>query len=89
MARVSKRGCALRAAGRQGETQCEVRRYRAGIYARLSSGQGAKDPSGAGRAFACESIEVQIAIAKKYAEEWNRRQTGEVIDVVACYTDLG
>ncbi|MCM1539049.1 MAG: recombinase family protein, partial [bacterium] len=36
-----------------------------------------------------ESVEVQVEIAKKFVEEFNGQKTGEVIDVVECYTDLG
>lgn len=57
-----------------------MRRYRAGIYARLSSDQDIKKN---------ESVEVQIEIARKFVEEFNQKNTGEVIDVVECYTDLG
>ena len=55
----------------------EKQRYKAGIYARLSSGQDEKK----------ESIEVQIEIARKFVEEFNR--SGEVMEVVGCYTDVG
>lgn len=62
------------------------RKYKAGIYARISAEQGKKTNS---RTNKNESLEVQIEIAKKYVEEFNRKGTGEVIDVVQCYTDLG
>ena len=58
----------------------EGKTYRAGIYARLSSDQDQKKN---------ESIEVQIEIAKKFVEDYNRENTGEFIEVVQCYTDLG
>lgn len=56
----------------------EKQRYKAGIYARLSSGQDEKKK---------ESIEVQIEIARKFVEEFNR--SGEVMEVAGCYTDVG
>lgn len=81
MGRVSKRGIALRkAAGRQTGASHGDKRYKAGIYARLSSDQNIKKN---------ESVDVQIEIAKKFVEEFNGQKTGEVIDVVECYTDLG
>ncbi|MDE6054017.1 MAG: recombinase family protein [Lachnospiraceae bacterium] len=81
MGRISKRGLAGgRAAGRRTEAGRVDRRYKAGIYARLSSDQDIKKN---------ESVEVQVEIAKKYVEEYNRQKTGEVIEVVECYTDLG
>lgn len=76
MGRVSKR----KAAGRQTELPVEDKRYKAGIYARLSSDQDEKKN---------ESVEVQIEIAKKFVEEFNLKKTREVIDVINCYTDLG
>jgi len=69
-----------------------VKRYRAGIYARLSSDQGCR---ACGQARSCEqdrkneSVDVQVEIAKKYVEEFNQRKNGEVIEVIECYTDLG
>lgn len=81
MGRISKRGFALRkASGQQAEARRDELRYKAGIYARLSSDQDIKKN---------ESVEVQIEIAKKFVEEFNGQKTGEVIDVVECYTDLG
>lgn len=76
MGRVSKRKTVAQEIKRipEGKT------YRAGIYARLSSDQDRKKN---------ESIEVQIEIAKKFVEEYNRKNIGEVIEVVQCYTDLG
>lgn len=80
MVRISKRNSALRkAADRKAKTVREDMRYKAGIYARLSSAYGQNN----------ESVEVQVDIAKKFAEEFNRQKTGEVIDIVECYTDLG
>lgn len=81
MGRVSKRGFALgKASGQPTEARRDELRYKAGIYARLSSDQNIKKN---------ESVEVQIEIAKKFVEEFNGQKTGEVIDVVECYTDLG
>jgi hypothetical protein len=76
MGRVSKR----KAAGQQSVVAGNIKRYKAGIYARLSSDQDIKKN---------ESVEVQIEIAKKYVEEFNQKNTGEKIDVAECYTDLG
>lgn len=36
-----------------------------------------------------ESAATQIEIAKKFVEQLNQEKTGEVIDIVRCYTDLG
>lgn len=81
MGRVSKRGSSLRkAAGQQSVVAGNIKRYKAGIYARLSSDQNIKKN---------ESVEVQIEIAKKYVEEFNQKNTDEKIDVAECYTDLG
>lgn len=81
MGRVSKRGSSLRkAVEQQPVVSSNVRRFKAGIYARLSSDQDIKKN---------ESVEVQIEIARKFVEEFNQKNTGEVIDVVECYTDLG
>lgn len=77
MGRVSKRG---KTTNTRTELSMEKRRYKAGIYARLSSDQDEKKN---------ESVEVQIEIARKFVEEFNRNKTGEVIDVIECYTDLG
>ena len=76
MGRVSKR----KAVEKQFVASSNVRRYKAGIYARLSSDQDLKKN---------ESVEVQIEIARKFVEEFNQKNTGEVIDIVECYTDLG
>ncbi len=76
MGRVSKR----KAVEKQFVVSSNVRRYKAGIYARLSSDQDLKKN---------ESVEVQIEIARKFVEEFNQKNTGEVIDIVECYTDLG
>ena len=53
--------------------------YKAGIYARLSSDQNLKKN---------ESVEVQIEIARKFVEDWNRSHADR-IEVAECYTDLG
>ncbi len=76
MGRVSKR----KASGRRTEAMRDEQSYKAGIYARLSSDRDIKKT---------ESVEVQVEIAKKFVEEFNGQKTGEVIDVVECYTDLG
>ena len=76
MGRVSKR----KSASRQADAGCKSKRYKAGIYARLSSDQDLQKN---------ESIEIQVEMARKFAEEFNRQKTGEVISIVECYTDLG
>lgn len=76
MARISKR----KAAVQQLLLIANVKRYRAGIYARLSSAQDIQKN---------ESVEVQIEIAKKYVEEFNQKNTDEMINIAQCYTDLG
>ena len=81
MGRVSKRGNSLRkTAGVQTEQNVKVRRYRAGIYARLSADHDERKN---------ESVEVQIEIARKYVEEFNLKNTEEIIDIIDYYTDLG
>lgn len=81
MGRVSKRGNSLRkTAGVQTEQNVKVRRYRAGIYARLSADYDERKN---------ESVEVQTEIARKYVEEFNLKNTEEIIDIIDCYTDLG
>lgn len=81
MGRVSKRRSASgKASGHQTGASRGDKRYKAGIYARLSSDQDIKKN---------ESVEVQVEIAKKFVEEFNGQKNGEVIDVVECYTDLG
>ena len=82
MGRISKR----KASGQQTEARRDELRYKAGIYARLSSDHGCK---ACGQASKNESVEVQVEIAKKFVEEFNGQKNGEVIDVVECYTDLG
>ena len=57
MGRVSKR----KAVEKQFVASSNVRRYKAGIYARLSSDQDLKKN---------ESVEVQIEIARKFVEEF-------------------
>ncbi len=87
MGRVSKRGSSLRNSANQQPVVCNnVKRYKAGIYARLSSDQGYKACRQASKN---ESVEVQIEIAKRFVEEFNQKKTGESIDVIQCYTDLG
>lgn len=76
MGRISKR----KTTGKQTVPYQEGRRYKAGIYARLSSDQDKKKN---------ESVEVQIEIAKKFVEEFNGQKTGDNIEVIECYSDLG
>ncbi|MCI9108807.1 MAG: recombinase family protein [Lachnospiraceae bacterium] len=54
------------------------KRYKAGIYARLSADIDEKK----------ESIDVQIGIAEKFVEEFNRNNK-EKIDIVGHYCDIG
>lgn len=76
MGRISKRKAA---------SSCETgalstkKRYKAGIYARLSSDQNIRKN---------ESMEVQVQIGKKFVEEFNQKGQ-EIMDIVDCYCDLG
>ena len=54
------------------------KRYKAGIYARLSVDVDEKN----------ESINVQIGIAEKFVKEFNQKNK-EAIDIVGHYCDLG
>lgn len=54
------------------------KRYKAGIYARLSVNREGKN----------ESIDVQVEIAKRFIEEWNECHSDRM-EVVNCYKDLG
>ena len=74
MGRVSKRTFAPAVAAKEAKI-----RYKAGIYARLSSDQDRKKN---------ESVEVQVKIAEKHIEELNREGT-ERIEIIDRYTDLG
>ena len=92
MGRLSKRGASWRKSecGRP-EISGKKKRYRAGIYARLSSSQGKE---GCGKrdcepARKMESIKTQIEIAEKFVEEFNSQKSKEAIDIIRCYTDLG
>lgn len=76
MSRVSKR----KAVVQKSVVGSNVKRYKAGIYARLSADHDIKKN---------ESVEVQVKIAKKFVEEFNQKNIDEKIDVVECYTDLG
>lgn len=55
-----------------------ARYYRAGIYARLSSGQDPKKN---------ESIQTQIEIAEKYIETWNQGHKDKMA-IIDRYTDV-
>lgn len=93
MGRISKRSRASDGtdAAAQGE-KC----YRAGIYARLSApqGQGAQavlEDSGdnkESKSFLREGLEVQIQIAEKYVEDWNRHHKDK-IEIIGRYADDG
>lgn len=74
MGRVSKRTSAPARADKETKA-C----YKAGIYARLSSNQDRKKN---------ESVEVQVKIAEKYIEDFNREGT-ERIEIAERYIDLG
>lgn len=76
MGRISKR----KSSGQKQGVCASGKWYKAGIYARLSSDQDIKKN---------ESVEMQIEIAKKYVEEFNRKNTEESIEIIQCYTDLG
>ena len=73
MGRVSKRTSAPAVAAKEVKT-----RYKAGIYARLSSDQDRKKN---------ESVEVQVKIAEKHIEELNREGT-ERIEIIDRYTEM-
>ncbi|MBS6396556.1 MAG: recombinase family protein [Clostridiales bacterium] len=75
VARISKR----LAAQKNVQKTVQKIRYKAGIYARLSSDQDTEKN---------ESVNVQTAIAEKYVEDWNRKHT-EQITVADRYIDLG
>lgn len=75
MGRTSKR----KAAKRKLMENCEKIRYRAGIYARLSSYQDIKKN---------ESVETQKEIARKFVEEFNQNKDGEHIHIIGYYTDV-
>lgn len=77
MGRISKRKASREAGPAAGKQN--GKKYRAGIYARLSSGVDEEKN---------ESIDVQISIAKNFVEEFNRKQ-GEWIEIAKCYSDLG
>lgn len=74
MGRVSKRTAAPAVAAKEAKI-----RYKAGIYARLSSDQDRKKN---------ESVEVQVRIAEKHIEGLNREGT-ERIEIADRYIDLG
>lgn len=74
MGRVSKRTFAPAVAAKEAKI-----RYKAGIYARLSSDQDRKKN---------ESVEVQVRIAEKHIEELNR-EGAERIEIADRYIDLG
>ena len=77
MGRKSKRLHAL-AGTAEKKPDSTGKRYKAGIYARLSVSREEKN----------ESIEVQVEIAKRFIEEWNERHSDK-IEVAGCYKDLG
>lgn len=89
MGRVSKRGDSASgdfkgdrsiSAGGSGKTAAgRKKRYKAGIYARLSADINERKS---------ESIDVQEEIARKHVERLNRGGQ-EVIDIIGCYSDLG
>lgn len=95
MGRISKRGSFLAniSGENTGSNVNSVRngagnwrkRYKAGIYARLSA-DIERDSGGTPKKK--ESIAVQIRIAEKFVEEFNRKNK-EVIDIAGHYCDLG
>ena len=81
MGRVSKRRSSLDKLNTRTTIGSHTgKRYKAAIYARLSSDYDKKKN---------ESIDVQIEIAKKFVTEFNQKKMGEIIDIIDCYTDLG
>lgn len=78
MGRTSKRihGNNGKITGNSGGRDCV---YKAGIYARLSSGQGREKDV---------SIETQIEIAEAFVQSWNDSQPDK-IEIVERYVDLG
>ena len=95
MGRVSKRGISSasisngntvgnsnRGANAAGSGQ---KRYKAGIYARLSA-DIERDFEGISKKK--ESIDVQIGIAEKFVQEFNRKNK-DVIDIAGNYCDSG
>ncbi len=88
MGRVSKRGvssASISNGNTVGSSNTGVnaagsgqKRYKAGIYARLSADVDEKK----------ESIDVQIGIAEKFVQEFNRKNK-DVIDIAGNYCDIG
>lgn len=67
-------------------TGIRQKRYKAGIYARLSvdrEREPGKSPEKK------ESIDRQIKIAERFVEEFNRKNNKEAIDIADYYCDLG
>jgi DNA invertase Pin-like site-specific DNA recombinase len=81
MGRVSKRGISNAAVAMEKKSAAAggKKRYKAGIYARLSADINERKS---------ESIDVQEEIARKHIERLNQGGQ-EVIDVIECYRDLG
>ena len=82
MGRVSKRTFAPAVEAKETKV-----RYKAGIYARLSSDQDSKPLKGH-KGSKNESVEVQVRIAEKHIEKLNREGT-ERIEIADRYIDLG
>lgn len=81
MGRVSKRRASTTAAAMKKKSTSAggKKRYKAGIYARLSADINERKS---------ESIDVQEEIARKHVERLNQGGQ-EVIDIIECYRDLG
>lgn len=81
MGRVSKRGVSNAAAAMEKESAAAGRkkRYKAGIYARLSADINERKS---------ESIDMQEEIARKHIERLNQGGQ-EAIEIIECYRDLG
>ncbi len=81
MGRVSKRGVSNAAAAMEKESAAAggKKRYKAGIYARLSADINERKS---------ESIGVQEEIARKHIERLNQGGQ-EAVDIIECYRDLG
>ena len=78
MGRTSKRKGNAAIIGRSETSVKKV--FKAALYARLSSDQDEKKN---------ESIDVQIAIGRKFVAEFNEQHGNEKIEIVDCYKDLG
>ena len=81
MGRIPKRKAAGETGmpGAAGRGKKNGKKYRAGVYARLSSDNDTDKN---------ESIDVQFGIVRNFVEEFNRKQDGH-IEIADYYSDLG